>query len=119
MSWEYFNAEEHGLRGVGNVDWLRGEGSYEWDETSVFYRPEDGLFYWEHGSGCSCDGPLEYVHGLDDLTSGNLQALSQELTATYVDQTSRPWGSADKDGVLALEVTRVIEAAVRVEGTHG
>jgi len=113
MSWYYFEPDTFGLEHVGAVDWLRGEGCYEWEETTVFFRAEDGLFYWDSGSGCSCDGPLEGVTKLDDLTSGNLSALSAELM--------RYFGSVsgyreDKDGVLALEVTRVIEAAVRKEG---
>jgi hypothetical protein len=80
MSWTYFKPEDHGLVGVGTVDWLGNTGDYDWDTTTVMYHPETDRFYWERGSGCSCNGPLEDVGGLDDLESGTLWELTSELS---------------------------------------
>lgn len=116
MSWQYFKPEEHGLVGVGDVQWT-GD-AYQWDTTTVMYHVESGEFYWESGSGCSCNGPLEDVHGLNDLEHGTLFQLSAELSkrldSWVVSEES--WSSytqAAKDRA-AMEATRVLEAALRI-----
>lgn len=87
---------------------MRGEGSYEWDNTTVLYDAESDRFYWEHGSGCSCDGPLEFVHSLDDLSQGTLGDLMLELNSDL-----DGYKTSEHYGELMMEVARVIEASMR------
>lgn len=110
----YFVASEHGLEYVGGVDWLRNEGCYEWHDTTVMYHRETDMFYWETASGCSCNTPLEDVESLADLEFGSFHEFTSHLTKLWEDSKLEGWHGEDTDGVLALEVTRVIEAAVRV-----
>lgn len=112
--WEYFSPDKHGLEQVGGIDWLRGEGNYEWDETTVLYHRETDTFYWETESGCSCDGPLMHVQSIADLQSGSFHDLTTHINAVWEEVKTEPWRGEDSDGTLALEVTRVIEAAIRI-----
>lgn len=110
----YFKAEDHGLEYVGGVDWLRGEGCYEWEDTTVLYHRETDTFYWETSGGCSCDGPLDDVESLDDLDKGTFHQLAEHIVVTLDDVRKRTWRGEDSEGMLDLEATRVIEAAIRI-----
>lgn len=114
--WSYFSPEEYGLESVGSVDWLRGEGCYEWEETTVLYHRETDTFYWEWDSGCSCDGPLDTVSSLDDLHSGKLHEVAKHITDTLLEKLK---AKKDVGGGLAMEATRVIEAAMRIREQKG
>lgn len=113
MSWYYFEPKEHGLVSVGEVDWI--DGCYDWDTTTVFYCPEDGLFYWESGSGCSCNGPLEGVTKREDLESGTFFQLSNDLNKHLADTLESKYESQKTKERAGMEMTRVIEAAMRVK----
>lgn len=110
----YFVASDHGLEHVGSVDWLRGEGCYEWHDTTVMYHRETDMFYWETAAGCSCNMPLEDVQSLADLEFGSFHALTKDINELWHANMIDDWRGEDSDGVLALEVTRVIEAALRI-----
>lgn len=116
MAWYYFSPDKHGLETVGSVDWLRGEGCYEWEETTVLYHRETDTFYWETSGGCSCNGPLDYVESMSDLEHGKFHEVAKHITDTLTEKAQ--W---DKDGAgeLALEATRVIEACMRVREQKG
>jgi hypothetical protein len=120
MAWEYFRAENHGLVPVYDVDWLRGTGCYEWENTTVLYHPETDRFYWEHGSGCSCNGPLDDVSTIDDLKSGSFWDLVTDvqsyLSERYGEGTySRTeGGGAEAYTQLTAQIGNLIEAAQRV-----
>lgn len=117
MTWTYFKPEDHGLVGVGEVDWMGGGGCYEWDTTTVMYHPGTDTFYWEHGSGCSCNGPLEDVRGLADLKSGTLWELSGEL-GRELSHLSHYLSSDEKDRT-AHDVASVLEAALKARSNRG
>ena len=119
MSWAYFKPEDHGLVPVYDVDWLRGTGCYEWDDTTVLYHRESDQFYWEHGSGCSCNGPLGDVQSLNDLKSGSFWDLvtdvQQELSGRYGEgEYSRKYYGAEAYTQLTVQIGNLIEAAQRV-----
>lgn len=67
MSYEY-SPESDGLKYVGALDFE--VGWYEWDTITAYVRPEDKMFFWEDGSGCSCNGPMEYIYKLGDFDTG-------------------------------------------------
>jgi hypothetical protein len=117
MSWTYFRPEDHGLVGVGEVDWLGDTGCYEWNTTTVMYHPETDRFYWEHGGGCSCDGPLESVRGLDDLESGTFweltTALSQGLAGLPEHYSPKTWETISGD------VVDLLSAALKAREARG
>lgn len=89
MSYDYDPAAD-GLVSLGYID-FEPEGCYEWDGFSVYVRTEDKRFFWEDGSGCSCNGPMEYVDKLGDFTSGTyaefltavLERVDGEMKSTY------------------------------------
>jgi len=110
----YFRAGDHGLEHVGSVDWLRGEGCYEWHDTTVLYHRETDMFYWETAGGCSCNGPLDDVESLADLECGSFHQVTSHISKLWEEEKENKWHGDDSEGVLALEVTRVIEAIVRV-----
>jgi len=107
--WMYFEPEKHGLVHVTAVDWLAGEGCYEWDETTVLWSPKNKLFYWESGSGCSCNGPLDDVDSIDELESGTFWDLVIDLQGVLTEYAE----SSRKDAVSA-EVTDSIGVALKV-----
>lgn len=108
--WEYWNAEKAGLKNVASVDWLRGTGCYEWDDTTILFDPSARKFYWETAGGCSCNGPLEDVKRLDDPESGSLFDLSVELNKIMIEYTTDP----DIRSQLAVQVVQAMEACLKV-----
>lgn len=116
MSWTYFRPEDHGLIGVGTVDWLGETGCYEWNDTTVFYHPETERFYWETESGCSCDGPLERVEKLDDLQSGTFFELVKDVQSLLTVELEKSYVSDHAKGSIAHDVAALFEAALKVKG---
>jgi hypothetical protein len=115
LSWEYFKPENHGLVGVADLDWLAGEGCYEWETTSVLYHSKTETFYWERGAGCSCNGPLEDVDSLDDLESGTFFDLASALSEDLIAFLKNEHRSFRQKEAVSGEVVRVIEAALKVK----
>lgn len=109
MTWFYFDAVKFGLVHVTAVDWLAGDGCYEWDETTVLWSPTTKLFYWEHGSGCSCNGPLDDVDSRDDLKVGTFWDLVRDLQSVLIEYVE----SSRKDAVTS-EVVASLEIALKV-----
>lgn len=116
MSWTYFCPEDHGLIGVGSVDWYGETGCYEWSDTTVFYHPGTEKFYWETGAGCSCNGPLEDVQGLDDLRSGTFFDLVKEVQKELGDVLEGGYMTDHAKGSIAHDVAALFEAALKVRG---
>jgi hypothetical protein len=110
MTWEYFKPEAHGLVHVGAVDWLAGEGCYEWSETTIMYHPETQRFFWENDGGCSCDGPLDNVNTLDDLTSGTLHDLWTEVMSDL-----KNYEDSKNYEHIAADVVETMSACLRVK----
>lgn len=89
MSYDY-DPSKDGLVSLGYVD-FEPDGCYEWDGVSVYVRPSDKRFFWEYGSGCSCNAPMEYIYKLEDFDSGTfaeflgglVKRLSEELSCEY------------------------------------
>jgi len=71
----YYNPDKFGLTPVGEVEW--SSGSYEFDMTVVWRKPDGSLVYGED-SGCSCPSPFE-GHGVNDLTSCTPASLQAHL----------------------------------------
>jgi hypothetical protein len=113
MTWTYFKPEDHGLVGVGEVDWLGDKGCYEWDTTTVMYHHGTDRFYWEHGSGCSCNGPLEGVNGLDDLESGSLWELTGALGRELADVAALSTLEPKTWEIISTDVVDLLSAAMR------
>ncbi len=107
MSWEYFNEDRFGLKRVGQVDWT--DDAYSWHTTSVFFDPTTKTFYWETGGGCSCDGPLEFVQGLDDLDHGNAFKISKELMDLAQSLQDDKYETTEFKVQQGLRATRLIE----------
>ena len=47
-----------------------GYYDYEWDRFVSYYNPQNGMFYWMEGSGCSCNYLEEDYQTIGDLYVG-------------------------------------------------
>jgi hypothetical protein len=112
--WEYFKPENHGLTGVGSVDWYGDTGCYEWFQTTVMYHRETGVYYWETSAGCSCDGPMEVVSCLDDLSSGTFFDLADHLGKQLDGIRNDNYLSDQTKAAIAADVVDVLSAAQKV-----
>lgn len=73
----YMQPEHFGLETVGTVSW--DDEPYQFDLTIVL-RDRDGRLYWASDSGCSCPSPFEDFTSIEDLRTGTVYQLIQELT---------------------------------------
>lgn len=105
-----------GLEQVVEISWT--DHPYEWDTTTVLIDPLTKVFYWESGSGRSCNGPLEDVTKREDLESGSFFACAKEITERQAElmASTRPFGETDAFKEAASgEALRGIEAMMRAK----
>lgn len=73
MDWtsdgEYEDAAIPGCEDFEHIAGLLG-ADWEWDQLDVYYSPSRRRYFWVEQSGCSCDGPWEYIDSIDDFQSG-------------------------------------------------
>lgn len=97
MSTFYSNPGDYGLKTIGEIEW--SSGSYEFDLTVVFRRP-DGTFVYGEDSGCSCPAPFEN-QGPTDLTVATVDEILAHMKARNANEL---------DGKRDAEIATLLEA---------
>lgn len=107
-----FEASEHGLIHIYTVDMLGGDGCYEWEDITIFYRAEDQLFYWEDASGCSCYGSLDDVYSLDDLEKGTGEDLRGLLLTKMADLAQDTYRTDSAKAAITKDLANAADATL-------
>jgi hypothetical protein len=111
MSYDY-NPETDGLKGLGYAD-FQPDGCYEWDGVSVYVRESDKRFFWENGSGCSCNGPMEFVYSLNDFDSGTFAEFVTFLTGRLDEAMKCTYDTPRAKAEILSSVSEVLSEAVK------
>lgn len=111
MSYDYSPGDD-GLVGLGYAD-FEPEGCYEWDGVTVYVRTEDKRFFWENGSGCSCNGPMEYVNKLEDFDSGTYAEFVAFLLERLGDELNSTWTTPGGKAAIITSVAEVLTEAAK------
>lgn len=109
MSNPWYNPEHFGLEIIGYVDW--SSGHYEFDYSAVWYRPEDGTWYYGKDSGCSCPEPFGDLRGISDLESLGAYPF-QVLTAKFAEKNK-----GNYDGDRSVQIAELMERVAK--RSHG
>ena len=110
MSYDY-NPEDDGLKYLGSIDFETG--SYEWDTITVYVHPENNQFYWEDGSGCSCNGPMEYITSLASFDTGSLGDFVKLVQARVQDELLSTYNTPAGKANILEEAATVLKEAVK------
>lgn len=112
----YYDAEKFGLEKI--VDFELSEPCYSFDTYVVWYREDDGFYYWARDSGCSCPAPFEdfavnmeddgtlslpeLERGLERLTWGNFIEALRAIVDTVEDQYDWSRNYARREASVAV-----------------
>ncbi|MGR6092670.1 DUF7574 domain-containing protein [Brevibacterium sp. CSND-B09] len=96
---------------VGATEVLTHEdGGYEWDFFGSWYDPDAGVFYWYEDAGCSCNGPMDIVDTLSDLSVGS----KDELIRAYKDFAKDSYNMLSSEKVAAEhDIKQAIKEATK------
>lgn len=106
-----YSPESDGLKCVGAIDFEAG--SYEWDTIMAYVRPADKVFFWEDGSGCSCDGPMEGVTNLKDFDTGTFSEFLELVMRRTKDALESTYNTPAGKANIADEMATLIKEAVK------
>lgn len=65
---------------------------WEWDRIDFWWSPSKRRYFWYEQSGCSCNGPFEYMATLGDFGSGHYA----DAARVALDWDSTFWDGAEE-----------------------
>lgn len=110
MSYDYDPASD-GLTYLGSLDFEAG--SYEWDTITAYVRPEDKAFFWEDGSGCSCNGPMEFIYKLSDFDTGTYEDFLELVLNRTRDELKSTYNTPAGKSNIVDEMAALLKEAVK------
>lgn len=96
----YYQPEEFRLTPIAEIDY--SDGGYQFD-LRVVWKHEDGTFFTQRDSGCSCPSPFEWAGSLEKLDELDFDALSEEVRSEIDSEWSYV---SESEGVIFLEKVR-------------
>lgn len=99
-----------GRQVAGAIEVLIHEvGGYDWDSFHSWLDPETGKFYWYEDGGCSCNGPLDMVSEVGDLSVGSKDELIRAYKR-FADQSY--YFTEDEKASAEYEIRQDIKTAL-------
>lgn len=119
----YYQPEHFGLEIVATVDWFAGNGSYEFDDTVIFFHKDSGLYYSASDGGCSCPSPFEdfTAEDLSDMEEAGSHYAMLTSLENRMNEELTGWRYEDNDyrtAQLRAEVTDAMAKIVQHRNAH-